>query len=159
MPLGVGGEKKIVTYAAYLKDGVEVLTDYTWENGANGSKSYTLADHPHIQGDMLTIFEQLRKRILNLDDTVREEIKKQYIAYKAATNFVDIEPQKKRLKLILNMPFQEIDDSQGLCKDVSGVGHYGNGDIEVGVASLAQLDDVMELIRQSFKRHQEDGDE
>jgi predicted transport protein len=28
----------------------------------------------------------------------------------------------------------------------------------VGVASLAQLDDVMELIRQSFERHQDDGD-
>ena len=110
----------------------------------------------YLQGDMLTLFEALRKCILNLDASVREEFKKLYIAYKTTTNFVDIVPQKSRLRLSLNMRFEEIDDPKGLCRDVTDLGRWGNGDVELGVSSLNQLDDVMLLIRQAFEKHSED---
>jgi predicted transport protein len=106
---------------------------------------------------MREVFEQLRKRILNLDVTVREEYKKMYIAYKTTTNFVDIEPQIKRLSLSLNMKFSEINDPKGLCKDLTGKGHYTNGDVEISVTSLDQIEDVMDLVRQSFERHWEEA--
>lgn len=93
----------------------------------------------YLQGEMLVLFESLRKRILNLDASVREEFKKLYIAYKTTTNFVDITPQKSRLRLSLNMRFDEIDDPKGLCRDVTDVGRWGNGDVELGVSSLDQL--------------------
>ncbi len=156
-PFGVGGEK-VDALAATTSVDPDILTDYTKVEVPNGNRSYTLADYPHLQGDLLTVFEHLRKRILNLDASVREEIKKHYIAYKTTTNFVDIEPQKKRLKVTLNMPFSDIDDPKGLCKDLTGIGHYGNGDIEVSVTSLALLDDVMDLIYQSFECHQDESD-
>lgn len=156
MPLGVGGEKVIAAGTANAE--ATILTDYVSTESANGSKNYTLSDHPHLQGNMLTLFEQLRKRVLNLDVAVREDIKKQYIAYKTTTNFADVEPQKKRLRVSLNMPFNEIDDPKDLCKDLTGIGHFGNGDVEISVTSLDQLDDAMDLIRQSFERHsEEDG--
>ncbi len=129
----------------------------TVEPQANGK--YTLADHPGLQGEMLSLFEHIRTRILNLDASVREEIKKVYIAYKTTTNFVDVAPQKKALLLTLNMRFDEINDPKKLCKDVTGVGVWGNGDVQVSLSSLAQLDDVMDLIRQSFERHSEDEGE
>ncbi len=110
----------------------------------------------YLQGEMLVLFESLRKRILNLDASVREEFKKLYIAYKTTTNFVDITPQKSRLRLSLNMRFDEIDDPKGLCRDVTDVGRWGNGDVEMGVSSLDQLDDAMFLIRQAFEKHSED---
>ena len=110
----------------------------------------------YLQGDMLVLFEALRKRILNLDASVREEFKKLYIAYKTTTNFVDIVPQKSRLRLSLNMRFDKIDDPKGLCRDVTDLGRWGNGDAEVGISSLDQLDDVMFLISQAFEKHSED---
>lgn len=126
---------------------------------ASGGKVYTLADHAqYLQGDLLTHFEQLRKRILNLDPSVREEVKKLYIAYKTTTNFVDIVPQKNRLRLSLNMKFDEIIDPKGLTKDVTDLGRWGNGDVEVGLSSPDQLEDVMYLIRQSFEKHREDDE-
>jgi len=54
---------------------------------------------------------------------VREEHKKLYIAYKTTTNFVDIEPQKKKLLVTLNMKFDEINDPKGLCRDGTNIGH------------------------------------
>jgi predicted transport protein len=83
---------------------------------------------------------------------VTEEFLKRYVAYKAETNFVDVVPQAKRLRLSLNMPFSEVNDPKGLCKDVSGVGRWGNGEVEIGLSSLEELPYVMGLVRQSFDR-------
>jgi hypothetical protein len=48
------------------------------------------------------------------------------------------------------MPFDAIHDPRGLCKDVSNIGRWGNGDVEVGVATAEDIDAVMPLIRQAF---------
>lgn len=45
---------------------------------------------------------------------------KLYVAYKAETNFVDVVPQSKQLRLSLNMRYADINDPRCLCKDVSG---------------------------------------
>ncbi len=43
-----------------------------------------------------------------------------------------------------------------LCRDVSAIGHRGNGEIEISLSSPSQLDDVMDLVRQSFEKHWEE---
>ena len=101
---------------------------------------------------MRELFEALRKAVLELDACVTEEFLKLYVAYKAETNFVDVVPQVRRLRLSLNMPFNEIDDPRGLCLDVTNLGRWGNGDVEVGLSSLDDLPYIMGLIRQSFDR-------
>lgn len=116
---------------------------------------YSIEHYDHLQGEMLELYRQLEKRILNLDATVRVEFKKLYIAFKAQTNFVDIVPQKKRLRLSLNTQFDKIKDPKGYCKDVSGLGRWGNGDVEVGLENLSQLDYVMDLIEQAFEEQVE----
>ena len=112
---------------------------------------YHLEHYDHLQGDMLDLYKNLEKRVLNLDASVRVEFKKLYIAFKAQTNFVDIVPQKKRLRLSLNTEFDRIKDPRGICKDVSGLGRWGNGDVEVGLENPGELDYIMELIEQAFE--------
>lgn len=120
---------------------------------AKAAHAYSINDHPHLAASpMRELFEALRQAIVALDPCVSEEFLKLYVAYKAETNFVDVVPQAKRLRLSLNMPFHEIDDPKGVCKDVSGLGRWGNGDVEVGFASLDELPYVVGLIRQSFDR-------
>ncbi len=48
---------------------------------------------------MREVFEAFRKEVLALDPCVTEEFLKLYVAYKAETNFVDVVPQAKRLRL------------------------------------------------------------
>jgi uncharacterized protein with ParB-like and HNH nuclease domain/predicted transport protein len=123
-------------------------------------EKYTLEKHTAKFDDMiLRVFEELRKRILNLDSSVREEIRKLYIAYKTDTNFVDIIPLKKQFRMSLNMRFDEISDPKNLCRDITGKGKWGNGDVDVRVTPASDLDDVMALIQQSFNKHfDEDGE-
>jgi predicted transport protein len=107
----------------------------------------------------LEVFEAFRKEILALDPAVSEEFLKFYVAYKAETNFVDVVPQAKRLRLSLNIKFPEISDPRGICRDITNIGRWGNGDVEVGLASLDDLPYVMGLVRQSFEKQMGDGSE
>jgi len=120
---------------------------------AKAGQPYSIQDHPHLgSGAMRDLFSLLRQTILTLDPCVNEEFLKLYVAYKAETNFVDVVPQAKRLRLSLNMRFNEIDDPKGMCMDVSEIGQWGNGDVQVSLSSSAELPYVMGLIRQSFDR-------
>lgn len=122
------------------------------------SAGYSIDDHPHLaHGAMREVFEAFRKQVLALDPCVNEEFLKLYVAYKAETNFVDIVPQAKRLRLSLNVGFHEIEDPRGVCKGVSGLGRWGNGDVEVGMSSIDELPYVMGLVRQSFERQMGNG--
>ena len=137
----------------------EVLNRYSSLSVKEEAQTYTLEHFSNfLQGEVGELFNNLRNRILNMHSSVKEEVKKLYIAYKTSTNFVDVVPQKRQLRLSLNMPFSEINDPKGICRDVSEVGRWGNGDIEVILSSPDQIKYVMSLIRQSFERQSEDVD-
>jgi uncharacterized protein with ParB-like and HNH nuclease domain/predicted transport protein len=138
---------KEIWFAPNLPD--EVLEKYSSKENKDTS-IYTLDSYEFLVGEMLNLYQSLSKRILNLDSSVREEFKKLYIAFKSSTNFVDIVPQKSRLRLSLNISFEDILDPLGRCKDVSGVGRWGNGDVEIGISNLGEIDYAMELIQQAF---------
>ncbi|MPN63895.1 hypothetical protein SDC9_211662 [bioreactor metagenome] len=74
-----------------------------------------------------------------------------YIAYKADTNFVDVVIQSSRLRLTINMKFADVIDPKGICKDITNSGRWGNGDVEVGLDSLDELEDAMMIIEQAFR--------
>lgn len=97
------------------------------------------------------LFENLDKRIMNLSPSVRREFKKLYVAYKIDTNFVDIIFTDRNLKLAINMKFSDVKDPKGICRDMTDIGKWGNGDIEICFSSLADIDDVMYVIEQSFE--------
>ncbi|MEO8380482.1 MAG: DUF262 and DUF1524 domain-containing protein, partial [Acidobacteriota bacterium] len=85
----------------------------TYQPKAVPTTTYTIADHPHLEGAMRETFEAFRKAVLALDPVVTEDFKKLYVAYKAETNFVDVIPQGKRLVLSLNIAFHDLDDPRG----------------------------------------------
>lgn len=128
----------------------DVLQKYQPEE--KGASVYNIEQYEYLKGEMLELYYSLKKRVLNIDSSVKEEYKKLYIAFKSSTNFVDIVPQKVRLRLSLNIDFPDIIDPKGLCKDVSGLGRWGNGDVEVSLSNVNELDDIMELIQQAFDK-------
>lgn len=121
---------------------------------SNKNISFKTTEHnydKHLQGEVSELFEIIRKKIMSLDTSVKEEFLKYYVAYKTFTNFVDIYPQKNRLKLTLNMSREEIDDPKNLCKDISK--RNLNGDVELDFSFSSQLEDIMFLVRQAFYKY------
>ena len=39
---------------------------------------------------------------------------------------------------------------QGICKDIKGLGRWGNGDVELFMEHQDELDQIMEIVKQSF---------
>lgn len=114
------------------------------------TQRYTLESY-NINAFTKMLFEMLDRRIMNLSPDVKREFKKLYIAYKLDTNFTDIVVQKQRLRISLNMKYPEIIDPKGVCRDITGIGRWGNGDVELFFEHTSEIDDVMELIEQSYR--------
>lgn len=148
--------EKAIKIFAYRELPEEILEKYRSKKYIDENGQYSIDNFSNsLKGEMLDLFNTLRKRILNLDSSVREEFKKLYIAYKNTTNFVDIEPQKKKLRLNLNLNFEEIIDPENRCKNVTDLGTWGNGNVEFSVYSHKDIDYAMFLIEQSFHKHSE----
>jgi len=113
---------------------------------------YTIDNHPHLVSPTIKpLFEAFRKEVLALDPCISEEFLKLYVAYKAETNFVDVIPLAKRLRLSLNMQFNEVHDPKGLCRDTTDIGRWGNGNVEVSFSTLEELPYILGLVRQSLE--------
>ena len=80
-------------------------------------------------------------------------LKKNYIGFVASTNFVDAHPQRAQLKMWVNLQSGKLDGPKRIARDVSNVGHWGNGDYKVLLKSADELEYLMTLIKPSFAKH------
>ena len=117
-------------------------------------KVYSIEDHlAGINKETLDLFQDLRERILSLDQNIIEEAKAKYIAYKTSTNFVDVVVKQYGLKIFLNIKSGQLNDPQNIARDLTkpkSIGHWGNGDYEVKFENAKDADAVFSLIKQSY---------
>ncbi|QUH22355.1 hypothetical protein HYG87_00530 [Methanobacterium alkalithermotolerans] len=115
-------------------------------------KVYTEEDHLKTTSDDVNeLYNELKERIYSLGDTVEIRPTKYYIAYKSNTNFADLRIQKSQIKIWLNVRKGDLDDPKGITRDISNVGHWGNGDYEIKIKPESDLDYIMTIIRQSYE--------
>lgn len=112
-------------------------------------KKYTIEDHTKDSTEeIIELFEEYKERIELMYPDIKIEPKKLYIAFKNnKKNLVDFQLQKKGLKIWLNAKFGDIDDFKNLAKDVSNIGHWGNGDYEFTVNDDKDIEYILSLIQ------------
>ncbi len=148
--------QKMVAVWSVPKVADEIMAAY--RDKTTPTATYTINDHPHLlTPSVRALFEAFSQEVLALDPCVSQEFLKLYVAFKAETNFVDVVPQAKGLRLSLNMPFADVRDPKNMCKDVSNIGRWGNGDVEVKLTTLSDLPYVMGLVRQALERQLGNG--
>lgn len=143
---------QIWPYPALTEDELEPYA--TPQKAASG---YSI-DSYDMNNTTRNLFDALDRRIQNIGVGVKREFKKLYIAYKLDTNFADIVVQKQRLRVSLNMKYSEMYDPKGLCHDITGLGRWGNGDVEVFFEHMSDIDDIMQLIEQSYKKQLDENE-
>jgi len=154
-------EKDILLVEPAIQRKVRIATSKVFNKTGKQKKvfkdkiQYTIDDRLKIASDHTReLFSEIKERIIALDESIIEETKAKYIAYKLTTNFVDVVVLKDSLKLFLNIPSGQLNDPQNLARDLTKpnpVGHWGNGDYEVKLEKKENIDVVMELIKQSYK--------
>jgi predicted transport protein len=110
----------------------------------------------HLQGkhqSVVDLFESLRIRIfqLNSDDTLIEKATKNYIAFKHGKNICEVWIQASKLKIWVDILPSEVNDPLKITRDVSKVGHWGTGALEVILEDETQIDRVMDVIEQAYR--------
>ena len=130
---------------------VSEIIDYVNETG--DIEIHTLDDFEDLRNRTITrqLFDTLNIMILKLDSTVGQVINKQYITYKKNKNFVEIIPLKTGLRLLLDIPLNEVNDTRGLCEDVSNIGRWGTGLTRTYLKDEQDVNYVMDLIKQSYE--------
>jgi predicted transport protein len=115
-------------------------------------KTYTEEGHlkaaDHHIADLYARFKDL---VLSISPDIAVKPMKQYIAFRTKTNVTDVVVLKKSLKVFFNLPKGKLDDPKKLARDVSEVGHWGNGDYQVQFSTDNDLEYIISLVRQSYK--------
>lgn len=122
-------------------------------------KKYSLDDHlGKASKEIKSLFYKLREEILGIDEEVKEDPKKVYIAYKLAANFVDVAimygSKPQYVKIWLNVESGKLKDPKKIARDLTKpkqIGHWGNGDYEIKMVDDKNFNAIMELIKQSYK--------
>lgn len=117
--------------------------------------TYTLEDHLAKAGPgSRKLFDDLKERLLGLDQEMELEPEKLYVAFKMARNVVDGIVQKPKLWLLINVKTGTLYDPEGIAQDLETpvrIGCWGNGDYRVEITSQTDLDYVMTLVKQSYE--------
>jgi predicted transport protein len=112
---------------------------------------YTVEQHlknrPAPVKDILLAVQEF---VMSLDAAIEERPKKLYIAYRTTQNIVCVEPQQKKVCLFLKLDPKKITLEQGFARDVSKLGHFGTGDVEVTLTTLEDLERAKPLIQQAY---------
>ncbi|MFC3563152.1 DUF5655 domain-containing protein [Pedobacter jamesrossensis] len=114
-------------------------------------KVYTENFHLDRYSDQVKeLYEQFKIAICNLHSDINIVPKKLYIAFKLKKNLVDIVTENTGLKIFINLRKGQLDDPKNIVRDVSSIGHWGNGDYELSVKDTKDLEYIMSLIKQTI---------
>lgn len=126
-------------------------SDETIEKVAKEIKVYSETEHLAKATERIKdLYGKFKSSVLNFDN-IEVKPKKEYIAFVAGTNVVDVKVQKNSLKIHINLKKGELEDTKLITRDVSNIGHHGNGDYELQFKNDENLEYIMSLIKQSLK--------
>ena len=101
--------------------------------------------------ELIELYNDFKQAILNLSPEIGIIPKKVYIAFKKdRKNIADIQILNEGLKIFINMKKGDLEDPKKLTKDISKVGHHGNGDYQIKVSDTKHLEYIMSLIKQGL---------
>lgn len=148
---------KTVSYSqiqtAGAKESVKTISrkDDTIQKVSKEIKVFTEQEHLENVGDETKeLYEKVKSAILNLDN-LEVKPKQQYIAFVGSTNIADIYIKRKAIKMWLNIPQGKLNDPKKIARDVTNIGHWGNGDYEVQFQTDEDLEYILSLVKQSIK--------
>ena len=100
-----------------------------------------------------TLYQDLTNYILSLGDDVSETHLKLYAAFKKMRNIVTVVVLKK--KLVLNLPIDvtTVTFEEGFSRDVTNIGHWGCGAVELHLQSTTDLEKAKQLIDRAYNEN------
>jgi hypothetical protein len=95
----------------------------------------------------------LTNYILSLGDNISETHLKLYAAFKKIKNVVTVVAQRK--KLVINLPLEvnSVTFEDGFSRDVTNIGHWGCGPVELHLQTTKDLEKAKPLIDRAYNEN------
>jgi len=120
-----------------------------------GPSTYKTVSQYHEQAttELRNLFDSLEAYLLALGNDVTKRTLKYYFAFRRIKNFACVEyrSQVKHLLAFVKVDPTTITLEDGFTRDVSSIGHFGTGDLEITLASGADLEKAKPLILASYE--------
>lgn len=109
----------------------------------------------HTKGkpqEVLELYQRLDQFCLALKPgAVEKRYLAKYVAYsESKRTFCCVHLYRGGLRVWVKLKFQRIANRPTFARDVSAIGHWGVGDVELAISNTQQLNDAESLIKQSF---------
>jgi len=126
----------------------------TVPNGTVAQKYKTISESMGDASESLAnLYADVENFLLGLGDDVTQKTLRFYIAFRRIKNFacVEIKPSLDVVRIFLKLDPTTVPLEPGFTRDVSNIGHFGTGDLEVTLRSHDDLERAKPLIVQSYE--------
>lgn len=109
--------------------------------------------HERAPEDLRNLYDTLEAYLLNLGDDVTKTTRQFYYAFRRIKNFacVEIHPQTRKVLVYLKTDPSSITLEPGFTRDVSKIGHFGTGNLEVAISNHNDFERAQALIQMSYQ--------
>jgi predicted transport protein len=109
--------------------------------------------HQRASEDLRNLYDALEAYLLSLGDDVTKTTRQLYYAFRRIKNFacVEIHPQTKKLLVYLKTDPGSIKLEPGFTRDVTNIGHFGTGNLEVTIGDQRDFERAQPLIQMSYQ--------
>lgn len=125
-------------------------------SAGNGTKNKykTVEDYlEDANNELKNRYYVLKDFIMSLGDDVQEKKLKNYFGFKRIKNFacIEIHPKTNTVLVYTKANIKDIEIKEGFTRDVTDIGHYGTGNLEIKFTDIKQLEEVQKYILKSYE--------
>ena len=103
---------------------------------------------------IIELFNSIDRFCLDLDPIkVQRNCHKKYIKYShSGKTFCSLHLWNSLIRIWLKLKYNDLEDPADCVRDVTNIGHWGAGDVEVAIDSFVELETAKSLIKKSFDK-------
>lgn len=137
-----------------INDDTFKVIDKIVDDKQSKAKYKTAQDYLDDANDELSgRFFALRDFIVSLGEDVQEKKLKNYFGFKRIKNFacVEIHPKTNTVMVYTKANIGEVEFKDGFTRDVTNIGHFGTGNLEIRFTDMKQFEEVQKYVVNSYE--------
>jgi len=108
---------------------------------------------PLCSTELKDLWDSLRAFLPAVGDDVQEKHLKHYVVFRRLKNFAcaEVHPHSGEMLIYTRVDPKTIHLQEDFTRDVTDIGHYGPGDLEIRVSNSADLEHAKPVLLQAYK--------
>lgn len=141
----------LIMFEQLNTNNVQPLNNVSTDSSNKKSETTFLENLDKISPKLKLIYDDIKDFTLKLGDEVSFEPLKLYGAFKKITNFCSVVIKQNKLKMYFKLDPTKY--SNECLRDVSDLGHWGTGNLEMTITDECQMELVKQLIQDAYNEN------